>query len=236
MAEPQTTEIPIDKARGRSSGDSSAVKPEERSFAAADTALRVQHEAAGMAQDLSQTAAQATRAAGRRGREAAQDVADNWRDATDSLMAMQLDMNRWVDDFWRQATGFEAFSALRPSRPFAAFSAASLFGLPPVDLNEGEDAYRLSVELPGLTREEVDLEIRGDTLRVSGHKAEEKDDYGAAYRVSERRFGRFERRFPLPARVDRSKIEARFKDGVLNIVLPKTREAAGTGEKVAIKG
>ena len=236
MAEPQTTEIPVDKARSRSSTDSNAYKGEERSFAAADTALRATHEAASMARGVSQTAADAARVAGRRGRETVQDVADNWRDVADSIFGMQMDLNRWVEDFWRQATGFEAFPGLRPARPFAGFTAAPMLGLPPVDLKEREDAYQLSVELPGLTREEVDVEIRGDTLRLTGHKAEEKDDRGAAYRVSERRFGRFERRFPLPARVERSKIEARFKDGVLTITLPKTGGALATAEKVAIKG
>ena len=82
----------------------------------------------------------------------------------------------------------------------------------------------------------MDLEIRGDALVISGHKAEDREDAGAAYRVSERRYGRFERRTPIPADVDRAGIEAAFKDGLLIVTLPRRAAAKAAAEKVAIKG
>ncbi len=247
MAEPQTPEIPSDKIRSRPPGDaargdnSTVYKGEQRAFA--DPAARAGQalpEGAALVRDLSQTAADATRAVSQRGREAARDVADNWRDFGESVLSMQLDMNRLFDDVWRQATGFGLFPTLRPARPFAGMGAgmgaASMMGLPPTDLKETKDDYRLCVELPGLALGEVGLEIAGDTLRLTGHKAEERDDHGAAYRVSERRFGRFERRFPLPSDIDRGRIEASFRDGLLRVTLPKAAGAADAGHRVEIKG
>jgi len=241
MTEPQAPDITADKSKARPPGDAvrgdnaTALKPESRAFAeSAQTGTHMVHEAAGMVQDLSQSAAEATRAASRRGREAAFEVGESWRDITESAFAMHLEMSRWADDLWRRASGYGLAPSLRPARPFAGASA--LFGLPAIDLRESDAAYRLSVELPGLSRQDVDLEIRGDALVISGHKAEDREDAGAAYRVSERRYGRFERRTPIPADVDRAGIEAAFKDGLLIVTLPRRAAAKAAAEKVAIKG
>ena len=244
MAEPQTPhpETPnppaqADKARSPAAAAAeaaSALKGEARSFV--ENGARAHHEATDAVRDLSQTAAEASRAASAHSREVARDVAGNWRDIAQSMLAMQMDFNRWFDDLWRHSADFGLFPALRPARPFAAFGVGPAFGQPPVDLRETQGAYKLCVELPGLKREDVDLEIQGETLALSGHKAEEKEDAGAAYRVSERRFGRFERRFPLPPGIDRGRIEASFRDGVLSVTLPKTGEAVQAAEKVQIRG
>jgi HSP20 family protein len=144
-------------------------------------------------------------------------------------------MHRWFDDLWRQATGLGAFPALRPARPFGALGAAPMLGLPPTDMKETPDAYVLSAELPGLNRDDVDIQMRGDLLLITGQKAEEKDDVGCAYRISERRFGRFDRSFPIPADVERNRIEAGFRDGVLTVTLPKTAAAAQDRTRIEIK-
>src|SRR5438105_188151 len=74
----------------------------------------------------------------------------------------------------------------------------------------------------------------GGALVVCGHKAEENGDASSTYRVSERRYGRFERAFPLPADVDRDRIEAQFRDGVLRITLPKSPTAAPQKSRIEI--
>ncbi|HKT54876.1 MAG TPA: Hsp20/alpha crystallin family protein, partial [Caulobacteraceae bacterium] len=81
-----------------------------------------------------------------------------------------------------------------------------------------------------------DISINGDVLQVQGHKAEEKEDASATYRVSERRFGRFERSFPLPKDVDRGGVEASFQDGLLKITLPRTGQGTEQRSKVEIRG
>jgi HSP20 family protein len=77
-----------------------------------------------------------------------------------------------------------------------------------------------------MKREDVELAIDGDILRISGHKQEARQEAGAAYRLSERRFGRFERSFPLPPDVDRDAVAAALSDGVLAITLRRAGQAA----------
>ncbi|HSZ51188.1 MAG TPA: Hsp20/alpha crystallin family protein [Caulobacteraceae bacterium] len=184
---------------------------------------------------MSRAAAGATREAGERGRNALRESAESWRGAAEPFLSMQSELNHWFDDLWRQATGLGMLPALRPSRPFAALSPASMFGLPAVDLKETDEAYKLCAELPGLRPADIELEIKGEALVLTGHKSEEKDDHRAAYRISERRFGRFERRFPLPPDVDLSKIEADFRDGVLTVTLPRQVSAERAGSRIQIR-
>jgi HSP20 family protein len=162
-------------------------------------------------------------------------VADSWRQAFDPLLAMQYEMSQWFDDMFRHAFGFRQTPGALALRPLG-LGAASLFGLPPADMKETAEAHILAVELPGLAREDVDLTIEGDQLVISGHKAEDSEDATAAYRVSERRYGRFERAFPLPPDVERSRIAAQFKDGVLKVTLPKNPTAAARRSRIEIEG
>jgi HSP20 family protein len=188
--------------------------------------------------DVAQTAQPITegRLIAEQGRRAGRQVVDAWRQAVDPLLAMQYDMSQWFDDVFREAFGFRGAPATNPFRPMAHLSPASLFGLPPADLRETEGAHLLAIELPGLARDDVDLSISGDTLVVCGQKTEESDDASATYRVSERRYGRFERAFPIPPDVDRGRIEAQFRNGVLKITLPKNPSAAPQRERIEIKG
>ncbi|HEX4196351.1 MAG TPA: Hsp20/alpha crystallin family protein [Caulobacteraceae bacterium] len=204
-----------------------SVEGEARSF---------QREAGEKAGDMAKDAAETGRQLAETGRRAGREVAESWRASMEPFTAMQMEMNRWFDDAFRQVAGFGLFPAMRAVRPFAAGGAAPLFGMPATDIKETDDAYLLDVELPGLTREDVDLAINGDMLTLSGHKAETRDDASASYRISERRFGRFERAFPIPADVKRDQIKAEFRDGVLKITLPRNAEAGPQKSKIEIQG
>lgn len=238
MAEPQPTTAG-DDARVKSNA-SPGGNAEHRSFEQSKAQTGRAAAAASSPADIAQTAAQPVIDGGRQmaeqGRRAGRQVADAWRQAVDPLLAMQYDMSQWFDDVFRQTFGFRGAPAAHPFRPMGHLSAASLFGMPPADMRETETAHLLEIELPGLSRDDVDLSIGGDTLVVCGHKAEESDDASAAYRVSERRYGRFERVFPLPPDVDRARISAQFRDGLLKITLPKNPAAAAQREKIEIKG
>lgn len=179
-----------------------------------------------------------------RGAEAMQNLAENsrhqanravetWRRTMDPLLAMQMDATRWMDDVWRRWTGISAPS-LRPGGLMGAMSPAALFGQPACDLRESDKAYYIAVELPGMTRDDIDLQVRDNLLTLSGAKSEERDEGGAAYRLSERRFGRFERSFPIPPDVDAKAIDAGFKDGVLKITLPRTQAPEKKSERIEI--
>jgi HSP20 family protein len=89
---------------------------------------------------------------------------------------------------------------------------------PSVDIEESDEMYMISADLPGLKIEDVKIDISGNALRISGERSKEIKEEG--YR--ERSYGRFARSFTLPQAVDSKKVEANFADGVLRIVLPKT--------------
>jgi len=181
-----------------------------------------------------QTLAEGGRQFAEQSRRAGRQVADSWRQAFDPLLSMQYEMSQWFDDMFRNAFGFRHAPSAHPLRPLG-LGAISMLGLPPADMKETDEAHVLAVELPGLRREDVDLSIEGDSLVITGHKSEESDDASATYRVSERRYGRFERVFPLPLDVDRSRIEAQFRDGVLRITLPKSATAASPRSRIEIR-
>jgi HSP20 family protein len=226
-AEPQANTSQSTESRHR--GETSSGAGETRSF------VESQRRAGEAAARAAQSAGDGGRQLVEQGRRAGQQVAEAWRGAVDPFMALQYDMTRWFDDLWRQTFGFRPPTASHPLRPFASFAPGGLFGLPPADLRESDGGLRLAIELPGLTRDDIDVSIHGDALVVCGCKTEESDDANATYRVSERRFGRFERVFPLPPDVDRGKIEAQFRDGVLKIELPKDPDATPRRNRIEIR-
>lgn len=97
---------------------------------------------------------------------------------------------------------------------------------PPVDITESEAGYRITADLPGLSKEDIRVSVENDVLTLSGEKKREiekreKDRY---YHF-ERSYGRFSRSFSLPANIDTSGIDAKFTNGVLEIHLRKTEAA-----------
>lgn len=108
--------------------------------------------------------------------------------------------------------------------------------MPAVDVTDGEDAIVLTAEMPGLTRDDVQIEVEDDVLRIHGEKREEteREEEDGKVRVSERRYGAFARSFTLPATVEAEEIRAEMKNGVLTVRLPKTE--AARGRRIEIEG
>ncbi len=131
-------------------------------------------------------------------------------------------------------TPYERLSTLRDemNRLFEGTASKSardsgLFGgwSPALDVHQDRDSIYVTVELPGLKKEEIEITIHDGALSVAGErKSEAKAGDGESYR-SERYFGRFHRSVSLPAAVDSSKVTAVYKDGILSITLPKSEEA-----------
>jgi HSP20 family protein len=96
---------------------------------------------------------------------------------------------------------------------------------PAFDVYEDKDNVYVRAELPGMRKEDIDLSLHNGSLSVSGErKGEEKLTEAEVYR-SERFFGRFQRTITLPTPVAVDKIKAQYKDGILNVTLPKAEEA-----------
>ena len=102
-----------------------------------------------------------------------------------------------------------------------------------VDVKETAEAYTVSAELPGLKKDEIQVEIEGNEVTISAETRREDRKEGEKYLRLERAYGKTARRFALPQDLDESKAEAKFADGVLELKLPK--KAAATGRKVAIQ-
>jgi HSP20 family protein len=91
---------------------------------------------------------------------------------------------------------------------------------PAVDLYETADRFVLSIELPGLTRDQIRIELQHDVLTVRGDRAVRHEE-GAQFHRVERGHGPFARTFPLPQPADAEHVAAEFRDGVLTVVVPK---------------
>jgi len=97
--------------------------------------------------------------------------------------------------------------------------------LPAVDIRETDDELRVLAELPGIEKKDVHVEVRDGVLTISGERRYEKDVKEENVHRSERAYGRFSRSFVLPAHVDADKVEARMRNGVLEVRLPKVESA-----------
>ena len=91
---------------------------------------------------------------------------------------------------------------------------------PAVDLYETADRFVLSIELPGLKRDQIKIELQHEILTVRGERAVQHED-GAQFHRVERGHGPFSRSFSLPQPVDAEHVQAEFRDGVLSVVIPK---------------
>lgn len=108
------------------------------------------------------------------------------------------------------------------------------FVMPSIDLHEGETAYTLTAELPGLDEKDVELNVHDGVLTLKGEKRYEKASGEENARMVERHYGSFERSFTLPSSVDEAKIDAKFDKGVLKVTMPKNPNAAPVGRRIEI--
>ena len=95
---------------------------------------------------------------------------------------------------------------------------------PPSDIAETDKAYMISMDMPGVDAKKVDITYENGSLTVKGEKEKESSE-GECCHCSERFSGSFSRTFHIDGIVDRDKIEANYKDGVLKLVLPKSEES-----------
>jgi HSP20 family protein len=93
---------------------------------------------------------------------------------------------------------------------------------PAVDIHETDAEYIVKADLPDVKKEDVKVELEAGVLTVQGERKQEKEEKGKKFHKIERQFGKFVRRFALPTEIDGTKVHAEFKDGVLNVRLPKT--------------
>ena len=106
--------------------------------------------------------------------------------------------------------------------------------VPALDLSETDTAIEVRMDLPGITAKDIDIQISGNVLTVSGRREEEKEEKGKTFHRVERRYGSFSRSVTLPCAVVESEVAAECHDGILTIKLPKTEESKA--HKIKVKG
>ncbi len=106
---------------------------------------------------------------------------------------------------------------------------------PRVNVEELEDRFEITAELPGMKKEDIDIEIQDDVLTLKGERKVEKEEKETSYHVCERSYGTFQRAFTLPDNVRGDGIEAEYKDGILRLALPKVEPQKPKEIKVEVK-
>ncbi len=106
---------------------------------------------------------------------------------------------------------------------------------PAIDIYDSKDNVMVKADIPGMKKDEIEVSVHGDTLIIKGEKKQEKEVKEKDYVRTERFYGSFNRAISLPAAVDASKVNATYKNGVLELVLPKKEESKPKQLKIDIK-
>jgi HSP20 family protein len=96
---------------------------------------------------------------------------------------------------------------------------------PALDISERKDAYVVTVEVPGIKAEDLDITLEDGLLTIQGERRFTQESTEQQFHRVERRYGSFRRSITLPAQVQAEQIEASFEDGVLEVIVPKAEEA-----------
>ncbi len=135
-----------------------------------------------------------------------------WRPTRD-LMTLQEEMNRIFDRFFGPSL-LEEREVMTPTTWY-----------PNVDISENKDEFIVTAELPGMKKDDIHITYKDGVLSIEGERKQEKEEKDVNYHRVERTYGKFCRTFQLPTLVQQDKITANYKDGILEIHLPKVEEA-----------
>jgi HSP20 family protein len=137
------------------------------------------------------------------------------------IKTLQNQLNRLFEPFARFATGDE--------------DLVSGTWVPPVDVAETQEQIIVRAEVPGMRQQDIQIEFENGLLTIRGERAIEKIENATWHRV-ERTYGNFSRSFTLPRTVDPEKISANYRDGVLEISVPKREEAKPKQIRISVQG
>lgn len=123
-------------------------------------------------------------------------------------------------------TGNPAFSDLLDEFMEDAFSWDRGTFVPELNVYETEKEFEITLALPGMSKDDIELSMENHTLTISGERRIEEEN-GKKYHRIESRFGKFERSLPLPDIIDEENVKASYENGVLTVTVPKLKEKAG---------
>lgn len=160
------------------------------------------------------------------------DVANAGRNPA-SLMQLHHDMDRWFDD------AFKSFSipslGARLGGLSETGSAMQQMFRPQIDVSGDNNGYQICLEVPGMTEDDLTLEIKDDLLLIRGQKEERTEDKDKHYYRVERSYGSFQRTLSLPDDANADEISASLDKGVLRLEIPRRSEARSDVKRISIK-
>ncbi|MBT8142615.1 MAG: Hsp20/alpha crystallin family protein [Gammaproteobacteria bacterium] len=152
------------------------------------------------------------------------------RNELSPIMQLHSEIDRMINQV------FHDFSMPLATDTGGLLSGASGLFKPSVDIHTKANKYQLLVEIPGVDEDAIELELVNDTLAIKGEKEHSHSQEEADNFIVERTYGSFQRLISLPDDVDKNNIQASFKNGVLNIVLPRVKQSeAHKGKIIDIK-
>ena len=115
--------------------------------------------------------------------------------------------------------------------------SSRLKNVPAVNITERKDDYLVSMAAPGLKKEDFKIDVEGNLITISSETEEQKEEKEERYTRQEYSYSSFERSFTLPDDINKDKIDAHYKDGVLELILPKKEEAKkmASSKQIAVK-
>lgn len=140
------------------------------------------------------------------------------------LSGMERDIDRMFDQFW---TGKVKGGRQLPSPEKAKVTLErreGLTGVPVADLIDKEDALVIRAEIPGVTKNDIKVKVTEDRVDISAEVERKKEEKEENYYCCERTYAAWQRSFSLPERVKSEETKAKYRDGILEITLPKTEE------------
>lgn len=133
-----------------------------------------------------------------------------WRESWSPISDFRREFDRLFDDWTTPSS-----RGLRTDQTY----------VPACDVEEADDHYLLTLEMAGIKKEDIKLEVNDGQLTISGERRHEAKQKQEGQWYSERRFGKFQRSFALPAVIDADRVEANYQDGILRVVVPKAESA-----------
>lgn len=143
-----------------------------------------------------------------------------------AMEELENEMDRWFDRSWPRLPRLWERLTRRAEGP-AGWA-------PKIDVFSKDDKLHVKADLPGMRKEDIDVEIANGALIIKGERRDESEVKEEHYYRAERRYGSFYRQIPLPDGADLDKIEASFKDGVLEVSVPMPAAPKAEAKKIAI--
>ena len=154
--------------------------------------------------------------------------ADAWEQP---FMELRKATDRLFEDFFRSFR----WPLAEKRSPWGLTTGVFVSDWPRVDMDETDEEIRITAELPGVDRDNIDISVSDDRITIRGEKKEQEEKKGKDYYTLERSYGSFQRSFYLPCEVESDSVDASFKDGVLTVKLPKSAAARERIKKIPVR-